>query len=106
VKVEVLYVADCPSSAAAVKLVKDVLNTEQIAAQVHEVLVEDARMADELQFPGSPTIRIDGCDVAGGPETPAFALSCRLYPESKQIGLPLVDRVRRTVVEARERGRP
>jgi hypothetical protein len=89
VKVEVLYVVECPSRPAAVKLVKEVLAAEGVAAEVHEVLVKDDGMADELRFCGSPTIRIDGRDVAGeSHKAQSFALSCRLYPESKQIGLP------------------
>lgn len=37
-KVEVLYVAECPSHPAAVKLVRDVLNSEGVLAEVREVL--------------------------------------------------------------------
>jgi len=56
VRVEVLYVAECPSHPAAVKLVKDILEAEDVAAEIHEVLVRDEGMADELGFCGSPTI--------------------------------------------------
>jgi hypothetical protein len=63
VKVEVLYVAQCPSHDAAVKLVKDALATQGIAAEIQEVLVSDERMADEFKFLGSPSIRINGQDV-------------------------------------------
>ena len=102
-KVEVLFVAECPSHPAAVKLVKDVLAAQGIAAEVDEVLVRDERMAGELQFPGSPTIRIDGRDVAGESRTTRnFALSCRLYPGSNQIGLPPAEMVHRAVLEARQ----
>lgn len=105
-KVEVLYVAECPSHTAAVQLVKDVLRVEGVAADVLEVLVKDDKMAGELRFHGSPTIRIDGWDVAGDPpKMEAFALSCRLYPESRHAGLPPAEMVRRAVVEACERGR-
>ena len=100
-KVEVLYVAACPSHPAAVKLVKDVLAAQGIAAEVDEVLVRDEQMAAELQFPGSPTIRVDGRDVVE--ESTAaknFALSCRLYPRSKHIGLPPAETVHRAVLEA------
>ena len=64
-KVEVLYVAECPSHPAAVRLVKEVLAAEGVAAEIQEVLVRDEGMADELRFSGSPTIRINGRDVAG-----------------------------------------
>ena len=38
-KVEILYVAECPSHPAAVKLVRDVLNSEGVVAEVREMLV-------------------------------------------------------------------
>jgi hypothetical protein len=102
-KVEVLYVAECPSHPAAVKLVADVLNSEGIVAEICEVLVRDERMATDLTFSGSPTIRINGRDVAGEPShAKTFALSCRLYPGSAEIGLPPIETVRRAVVKARE----
>lgn len=100
-KIEVLYVADCPSHPAAVKLVQDVLAEQGVAADIHEVLVKDQGMANRLKFPGSPTIRINGRDVAGGPpEGWAFALGCRLYPGTHPSRLPPVEMVRRAVIEA------
>lgn len=102
-KVEVLYVSECPSHPAAVKLVRDVLVAQGVATQIHEVLVRDEGMAKELKFPGSPTIRINGKDVAGEVQTDKnFALSCRLYPGSKQIGLPPAEVVHRAVLEAQD----
>lgn len=105
-KVEVLYVADCPSHAAAVTLVKDILAAQGVAAEINEVLVPDEQTARELRFLGSPTIRINGRDVAESPKTVVFALSCRLYPGSQQIGLPPAEKVLRAVAEARERDIP
>jgi hypothetical protein len=107
VKIEVLYVAECPSHPAAVKLVKEVLAAESVAAEIHEVLVRDEVMAGELRFCGSPTIRINGRDVAGeSQKAQTFALSCRLYPGSKQVGLPAAEVIHRAVQAARQEGRP
>jgi hypothetical protein len=107
VKVEVLYVAECPSHPAAVKLVKDVLLAQGIAAEIQEVLVSDERMANELKFLGSPSIRINGQEVLGETQGPQhFALNCRLYVGSKQIGLPPAETVHRAVIEARRARRP
>jgi Domain of unknown function (DUF2703) len=104
VKVEVLYVAECPSHPAAVTMVKDVLAAEGVETEVQEVLVQDEEMASELKFLGSPTIRVNGRDVAGERRSAqGLALSCRLYPGSVEIGLPPIEMVRRAVVEARER---
>lgn len=101
-KVEVLYVPECPSHPAAVQLVKEVLAAQDVAADVQEVLVRDEGTAKALRFAGSPTIRINGRDVAGEPQTKNFAMSCRLYPGSEQIGLPPAEMVHRAVLEARK----
>jgi len=105
VKVEVLYVADCPSHRSAVQLVRDVLVSEGVTAEICEVLIADNRMAKALSFRGSPTIRVNGRDVAGeSSESKDCAVSCRLYPGSTEIGLPPAEWIRRAVVDAREVG--
>ena len=102
-KVEVLYVADCPSHPAAVRLLRDVLVSEGVAAEICEVLIVDNHMAKAASFRGSPTIRINGRDVVEELfEANECAMSCRLYAGSNQIGLPSVEWVRRAVVNARE----
>jgi len=102
-KVEVLYVADCPSHAAAVQLVRDVLVSERVTAEIGEVLIANNQMAKALSFRGSPTIRVNGRDVAAeSSQSSECALSCRLYPGSEQIGLPPVEWIRQAVVKARE----
>ena len=104
-KVEVLYVTDCPAHPLAVRLLKDVLAAEGIKAEVIEVLVVDAQMASELKFRGSPTIRINGLDIAGGSsDTGTFA--CRLYPGAHQTGVPPIELVRCALTQSRERRTP
>jgi hypothetical protein len=103
VKIEVLYVAECPSHPTAVRMVRDVLAAEGVVTEVQEVLVRDEGMASELKFLGSPTIRVNGRDVAGETRNAqSFALSCRLYPGSKQVGLPPAEMIHRAVIEARQ----
>ena len=105
-KVEVLYVADCPTHPAALQLVKHVLAAQGVEAEIHEVLVRDEEMAGELGFCGSPTIRINGRDVTGeSRDARSFALSCRLYPGSNQIGLPPAEMVQQAVLKARQGAR-
>jgi len=102
-KVEVLYVADCPSHPAAVQLVRNVLLSEGVIAEICEVLVADNQMANALLFRGSPTIRVNGRDVGEeSSESAECAVSCRLYSGSDQIGLPPVEWIRQAVVNARE----
>ncbi len=101
-KIEVLYVAECPYHLAAVELVKNVLAVQGVTAEIREVLIKDEGMASELRFLGSPTIRINGQDVAGGSQkAQGFSLSCRLYAGSKQVGLPTAEVIHRAVLEAR-----
>lgn len=100
-KAEVLYVSECPSHPAAVKLLRDVLAAEGVLTDIQEVLVRDEAMARQLRFAGSPTIRINGRDVGAEPRTAeSFSLSCRVYPGGKQTGLPPADMVHRAVREA------
>lgn len=105
--VEILYIADCPSHPRVVKLVREVLATVGVAAEIREVLVRDEAMAGQLRFYGSPTIRINGRDVGSEfQKTQTFALSCRLYPGSNQVGLPTAEMIRIALLGARQGDRP
>lgn len=104
-RVEVLYVADCPSYPLAVAMLAEILAEEGIAPEIRQVLVGDEEMARELAFRGSPTIRIEGVDVAcDTAEAPAFAVCCRLYHDSPQLGVPPAEIVRRAVRAACREG--
>jgi hypothetical protein len=101
VKIEILYLPDCPHYPAAMAELRKVLAVEQISAEIREVRVSDTQMAEALRFMGSPTIRINGHDVAGESEkSNNYALSCRLYPGASQPGVPPVEMIQRAVREA------
>ena len=100
-KVEVLYVPDCPHHAAAVALLKAVLLAEGVRTQINEVPVTDTKTAEEYKFRGSPTIRIDGRDIAGESHSPtSFALACRMYSGTKESGVPPLEMMQRAVRQA------
>ena len=107
-KVEVFYVLDCPHHPRVVQELRNVLLAEGIVEEIHEVAVRNASAARELKFRGSPTIRINGWDVAGeSPEPELYALACRIYPGAikegaKEAGVPPVEMIRRAVLRARE----
>ena len=102
-RVEVLYVPDCPHHPTAVKQLRDVLLAEGIAAEIHEVAVKDAKAAEELRFRGSPTIRINGRDISEDSHSPhSFGLACRMYPGAKDAGVPPVEMMYRAVRDARK----
>jgi hypothetical protein len=71
--------------------------------EIHEVAVRNSSAAREFRFRGSPTIRINGRDVAGeSPEQESYALACRIYPGAKEAGVPPVEMIRRAVLRGRE----
>jgi hypothetical protein len=98
-KIEVLYVCNCPNHAVALDRLRKVLSTEGFQKHVNEVLVKDGEMAQSLKFPGSPTIRINGQDVEPQEEKAgAFGLMCRLYPDGS--GAPSQQKLRAAIEKA------
>ena len=101
-KIEVFYVPDCPHHPTSLMRLREVLAADGVAAEIREVAVTNMQMAEALRFCGSPTIRINGRDIAGeSKDVGNFAMSCRLYPGAKQPGVPPVEMIRRAVREAR-----
>jgi hypothetical protein len=102
-KIEVLYVPNCPNHAVALKRLRAILSVESFQTYVNEVLVKDAGMAQALKFPGSPTIRVNGHDVEPQAEkTTAFGLMCRLYSDGS--GAPSTHSLRAAIEKARSVG--
>jgi hypothetical protein len=79
-KVEFLYWADCPSHERALALLQEVMTAEQIEAPIEIVEVKTEAEAQHYQFFGSPTIRINGADIAPLTEYSVQpSLTCRAY---------------------------
>lgn len=77
-KVELLFISDCPNYLEAWSLLEDVLQAERISAPIEMIRVRTAEDARRLRFPGSPTIRIDGKDIEEAPEA-EYGLRYRRY---------------------------
>jgi hypothetical protein len=90
VTIEFLFWDGCPSTPEAKGLLEKVLDERGIDAPVEMREVRTQDEAEELAFPGSPTIRIDGRDVdpAGAEGRPA--LNCRIYylPDGRVSPVP------------------
>ena len=96
-KIELLYIADCPNYPAARDRLQGALSREGMPAEIQETKVLDEAHANALSFPGSPTIRVNGCDVAGEPDlTLHSGLACRTYPD----GLPSEETIRAALRKA------
>lgn len=101
-QVEVLYFKGCPNHGPAVEQVRQALKAEDAAASISEIEVEDAAMAQETGFLGSPTVRVNGVDVeesARGAQGVGFG--CRTYlDDGRRTGLPSVAVIRKALAEA------
>jgi hypothetical protein len=78
--VEILYFDGCPNHEPAVTMVERIDRELGTDAELRLVNVPDREAATQLQFLGSPTIRVDGVDV--DPLTAQrtdYALSCRIF---------------------------
>ncbi len=79
-KVEFFYYADCPSHERALALLHEAMVEEKIHTPVEIIEVKTEAEAQRYTFYGSPTIRVDGVDIAPLPEDIAEpGLTCRAY---------------------------
>ena len=83
-RVDVLVTPDCPHTQGAEELVQRTIARLAPEAEIIRTVVRTAGEAEQLEFPGSPTIRIDGEDVAG-PDVGPPAYACRRYDAGKGV---------------------
>src|SRR5713226_4365903 len=101
-KIEVLYFDGCPNHKPAVERVQQSLREEGVFAEVQEVNVSDASIAQKVGFLGSPSVRVNGLDVE--PEARAareYGMMCRTYSvDGRREGLPSREVLRQAIREA------
>jgi hypothetical protein len=97
-RIEFLYWEECPSHEQALARLREVLAEEGIRAPIEVLRVDTDEEARRLRFPGSPTIRVDGADIAPPPDLPA-GLSCRVYhtEDGRVTPLPTKAMIRRAL---------
>lgn len=78
-EIEFLIWDGCPSHPEARELLEDVLAERGLDVEVRVREVHTQAEAEELRFPGSPTIRVDGRDVDPQSASARPALNCRIY---------------------------
>lgn len=62
-KIQLLYILDCPWCVKTKELIKGSLKELGATADVEEILIDSDEKARKYKFKGSPTIRIDGKDI-------------------------------------------
>jgi hypothetical protein len=93
--IELLYWEGCPSHPEALELLRDAAaragrNDEIVLRQV-----TSQAEAEDLRFPGSPTIRVDGRDVDPAGASGRAMLACRIYrlPDGRPSPVPTRDQI-------------
>lgn len=102
VRIEILARADCDSRGMAIAVVERVVHELGVPAQVEVIDVHTIAEAEELDFVGSPTVRVDGRDVDRPPNGHAEAsLDDRVYRTSRGLcGWPAEDWVKEAILLA------
>lgn len=95
-KIQLLYFTGCPNVDASRAALHEAL--EGTTLEVEEIDVEDPAAPSWARGWGSPTILIDGIDVAG--HKPSTSSACRLYTG----GAPSVASIRERIASATGHG--
>jgi protein-disulfide isomerase len=98
--IQFLYYEDCPSHDEALERLKEVLNEEGVQAEIEIIKVETEQQAQKLKFIGSPTILIEGQDIAPAPPDSRYYLSCRVYQleDGRSSPLPSREMIRKRIL--------
>jgi hypothetical protein len=89
--VELLYFPGCPHVIAAREQLRRAFTAAGLAASWTEHDVTSHEASARVRGYGSPTILVDGCDVAGA--GPAEGASCRVYAGSEVQGVPPLEAI-------------
>jgi hypothetical protein len=103
--IELLYLAGCPHHSATVDLVQSVMECEEMAGDLHQVLIRGPADANAHDFPGSPTVRVNGRDIEDiACERLGVGFACRTYVvEGKPQGVPPRSWLEEAIRTARKR---
>lgn len=77
--IELLYFSGCPNYQRALTVLQEAVTMAKLDASIDLVAVETQEEAEHQQFYGSPTIRINGADIAPPDRSAHPALACRIY---------------------------
>jgi hypothetical protein len=105
-RVELLYWDGDPEYMTARQRLVEVLTEDAFETPIQMIAVGSDEDAKLLDFPGSPTIRLDGADIAPDPD-PRPRLALRRYPRDDDLDGPRSEPVpgKRLIRRAVERTR-
>ena len=87
--VSLLYLDGCTNWEQTLADVREVLAEYRVDADVELIRVSSQQQAEEMEFLGSPTVRVEGMDVEPDILESGFNLECRVYwVEDDPVGRP------------------
>ncbi len=105
-RVELLYSLDCPHWERTRAALHRILSRDAIETPIELVLVNGRDDAEFLGFVGSPTVRLNGVDVAPPPPGTEPSAGCRLYRQTDgSLAGTVPEELLREAIRARQRGR-
>ncbi len=105
-RVELLYSLDCPHWERTRAALHRILSRDAIETPIELVLVNGRDDAEFLGFVGSPTVRLNGVDVAPPPPAAEPSAGCRLYRQTDgSLAGTVPEELLREAIRARQRGR-
>ncbi len=87
--VSLLYLDGCLNWEQTLADVRDVLAEYHVDTDVKLIRISSQQQAEEMEFLGSPTVRVEGMDVEPDILESGFDLECRAYwIEDNPVGRP------------------
>jgi hypothetical protein len=78
-RIQFQYFEGCPNSEPSLRNLRDAIDELGLGIAVERVLVASQEEAQGLGFLGSPSISVDGRDLASGEAPRGSAFCCRVY---------------------------
>lgn len=99
INIELMYFEGCPSWKVAHQFLVEILEKQDIKTEIILRNIETNEEAAKYQFPGSPTIKVNGNDIFPTHQT-NYALGCRVYETSQGYkGSPTKDMIYKKLLE-------
>ena len=97
--------ADCPNVQPTREALREAFDRVRAAPTWREVTRDDPELPEDWRSLGSPSVLVDGRDVAGTDDEPCEGGSCRLYvtDSGKLAGVPPVDAIARALAATSSR---
>ena len=98
IKIDLLYFDGCPSFRTAWSDLLDVVVEYELDVRVRPINIDSFEKANDLNFAGSPSLKINGADLEDYDGQGVMA--CRVYQENDNKGWPSKALLERRLLEA------